>query len=427
MSAHSLSGENQGGELIAAKPMRRASSSSVLRSEVREVQPLCDTQPLPTIYKLQAALAYRHVPNVEAADYTGETVYRAPSVVRTAALPEPGSPGPGRAAGLSNDHIRSLIYGKNRKPARIELYRGGSLVKCSREMESLPPPPGSKRGAIQGFSRRSRSRMIQTQAKIRFETEELPYFMGNTCPDNVPDADHVIASWGRFTRRFQRRFPKGALLWRKEIKDRKSGTCAGQWVPHYHSFAYNCQRRFEYQEERGEWVKVHREKTGCWAIEIYCLNEQGQKVLWQRDELPADTTDRLTEWWSRNWYEAMGSGEIKHYLAGASFEEIKTVEGVRYYTSKYMAKVELAGLSPHCKGRWWGIVARQNIPWAERVVIECTDKEAVIIMRAGRRYVLGKAKRKFRCNNQSMNYLVTDPSQWEKLVQWILDQRNVPF
>jgi hypothetical protein len=84
-----------------------------------------------------------------------------------------------------------------------------------------------------------------------------------------------------------------------------------------------------------------------------------------------------------------------------------------------MAKIEEAGESPHCKGRWWGIVARQNIPWAERVVLECTDLQAVTLMRVLRRYVLGKAKRKFRCNHQSMNYLVNDPAQWERLVNWV--------
>jgi hypothetical protein len=231
--------------------------------------------------------------------------------------------------GLSNGHIRSLILRPKRKPAQIELWRGGSLVKCSRELEYVPLRQ-AKRGSVHGFSRKSRGRMIATQAKIRWKTEHLPYFMGNTCPDKVPAPDHVIASWGRFCRRFERRFPKGALLWRKEIKDRKSGTCEGQWVPHYHSFAYNCPRKIEYQEERGEWVKLRQREDGGWTLEIYCLNELGQKVLHSREEMAAGVTDRVTEWWSRNWYEAMGSGEIKHYHAGASFDRIETVEGVRY-------------------------------------------------------------------------------------------------
>jgi hypothetical protein len=87
-------------------------------------------------------------------------------------------------------------------------------------------------------------------------------------------------------------------------------------------------------------------------------------------------------------------------------------------------KVEEAGESPHCKGRWWGIVARQNIPWGERVVVECTDEQAITLMQVLRRYVLGKAKRKFRCNHQSMNYLVNDPTQWERFVKWALGVQN---
>ncbi len=48
-------------------------------------------------------------------------------------------------------------------------------------------------------------------------------------------------------------------------------------------------------------------------------------------------------------------------------------------------------------------------------------------MRVMRRFVLGRAKRKFRCNHSSMNYLVNDPKQWEKFVETVLAERNVPF
>jgi hypothetical protein len=48
-------------------------------------------------------------------------------------------------------------------------------------------------------------------------------------------------------------------------------------------------------------------------------------------------------------------------------------------------------------------------------------------MRVLRRYVLGRAKRKFRCNHWSMNYLVTDPGQWERFIQSVLAMRNAPF
>ncbi len=53
--------------------------------------------------------------------------------------------------------------------------------------------------------------------------------------------------------------------------------------------------------------------------------------------------------------------------------------------------------------------------------------EAVKMMRVLRRYVLGKAKRKFRCNHSSMNYLVSDPAQWERFVASVLALRNMPF
>jgi hypothetical protein len=324
----------------------------------------------------------------------------------------------GGARGLSNGHIRSLLC-TSKQLALVEIWRGGSLVHCQRKTEFLCAATG-KRGTVRGFSRKSRSRMIATQAKIRWNTELPPYFMGNTCPDRVPEANHVIGAWSKFSRRFERRFPAGALLWRKEIMNRKSGVSVGQWVPHYHSFAYNCPHLFEFQEERGQWVDLRQRKEGGWTLNIYCLDETGKKVLHLSQEILAGAKDLLQHWWSRNWYEAVGSGEIKHYKAGTSFEPIETVEGVRFYTAKYLAKIEEAGESPHCKGRWWGIVARQKIPWAERVVIECTNAQAITMMRVLRRYVLGKARRKFRCNHQSMNFLVNDPAQWERFVNWVL-------
>jgi hypothetical protein len=355
---------------------------------------------------------------LDSPDQPGKVFQRHSTIAGGGPEAERGEAAPASAPGLSNSHIRSLLC-TSKQVAQVEIWRGGSLVHCQREDEFICVATG-KRGAVHGFSRKSRSRMIATQAKIRWNTERPPSFMGNTCPDLVPDADHVIGAWSKFNRRFERRFPEGALLWRKEIMNRKSGACEGQWVPHYHSFAYNCPRAFEYQEERGQWVNLRQRKDGGWTLKIHCLDDAGKRVLHSCEEIPPGVTDRLPEWWSRNWYEAMGSGELKHYFAGTSCQQIETVEGVRFYTAKYMAKVEEAGESPHCKGRWWGIVARPNIPWGERIVMECTDEQAITLMRVLRRYVLGKAKRKFRCNHQSMNFLVNDPAQWERFVNWAM-------
>ena len=332
--------KGQCSEVETAKPMLRASSSSVLRSEVRETFKRAPASERQSCYDSE----------LDSTDYPGEVIYREPARQRTAPAAERGGAATGGGAGLSNGHIRSLLSTVKQR-AQIEIWRSGSLVHCQREKEMMAVLP-PKRGKVHGFSRKSRSRMIATQGKIRWNIECLPYFMGNTCPDNVPDADHVIHAWAKFNRRFERRFPQGALLWRKEIKDRKSGTCKGQWVPHYHSFAYNCARNFEFQEERGQWVTLRKGAVGGWTLKMYRLNKEGEKELFKTREYEPGTTDKLTDWWSRNWYEVMGTpGEFSHYMAGTSFEEIQTIEGVRFYTAKYMAKVEEAGESAHCKGR----------------------------------------------------------------------------
>ena len=141
------------------------------------------SESVPKVYHLKRSLAYRHVPKLDCSDYPGETVYRASPIVDMAA----GAAGGGAAAasppGLSNSHIQSLLS-MVRQKAQVEIWRGGSLVHCQREKE-LPAVAPTKRGTVHGFSRKSRNRMIATQGKILWNTEKLPYFMGNTCPDTV--------------------------------------------------------------------------------------------------------------------------------------------------------------------------------------------------------------------------------------------------
>ena len=134
----------------------------------------------------------------------------------------------------------------------------------------------------------------------------------------------------------------------------------------------------EYQEEHGEWVTLKRREDGCWVETVYAKDESGAKVVARVKEFAADGEDRLLDWYSRTWDEVVGSGDLRHYDAGTRVEKLREPNGVRFYVSKYIAKVDEAEVlkSPHCLRRWWGVKGRRFIPWGKRVVFECTKGQA---------------------------------------------------
>ena len=142
-----------------------------------------------------------------------------------------------------------------------------------------------------------------------------------------------------------------------------------------------------------------------------------------------NSQDRFSEWLSRAWYEAVGSGDMRHYKAGTNVEVLRERNGVRFYVSKYIAKVDQEGVSfsPYCKGRWWGVKRRNLIPWGERVVVTCTSKQAAMLMRIARQYVKSKTGKEYHFSHTVMNVYVNDSAVWLILLQHFLVEEYQPF
>lgn len=162
------------------------------------------------------------------------------------------------------------------------------------------------RGAISDLSHSSRKRLMQLCGSIDIEAMGLPDFVTLTYPGEWPDDPD---RWKRDLRamwmRFSRRFPEYVAVWRIEPQQRGA--------PHYHLAVWNA------ADLRGAAGK---------------------------------------EWLSENWYEVVGSGDLKHLAAGTSVEPVESWRKWISYVSKYIAKVGKNGkkeVFDYEIGRYWGI------------------------------------------------------------------------
>lgn len=143
-------------------------------------------------------------------------------------------------------------YISGRKPDRVELAKrlipakdpntvakvtlGPGGVKARYGVSGKTPPAGGMRGKIHGFSKGSRRRMQALNAKVDWSRYPA-YFCGLTYHEDFElDYSHGSAHKAALRKRLDRKF--GDLLiaveWRKEYKERQSGTHEGQLAPHFH-------------------------------------------------------------------------------------------------------------------------------------------------------------------------------------------------
>lgn len=93
----------------------------------------------------------------------------------------------------------------------------------------------------------------------------------------------------------------------------------------------------------------------------------------------------LIVWLSWVWYEVVGSGDPRHLRAGTNCQQIKSSDGVMYYASKYISKLDTDAVGN--AGRFWGLHNVSEIPWAEAVQVPLDAQQAVRVMRVARRYI----------------------------------------
>ena len=217
--------------------------------------------------------------------------------------------------GLSMYHIspQNLPGRSGFEPGpRIKFRRGASLLSC--ELGKTQGTRGKKhdwvRGAITHFSKQSRRRILRLVASLKRSV--TPVFCTLTYPDLYPEDPRI---WKKHLdtlfKRMLREYPKAIVIWRLERKERKTGENQGKIAPHFHLLAYGV-----------PYVS-------------------------------------LLHWLPLAWFETVKSGDPRHFNAGTRVEPVRSVQGVLYYTSKYICKSEndeLEGI-----GRMWGIVGRSEV------------------------------------------------------------------
>lgn len=159
----------------------------------------------------------------------------------------------------------------------------------------------------------------------------IPYFITLTYPSTWPSSariwkDHLRALRERMKRKYGR-FP---AIWRLEFQKRGA--------PHFHLLAW-CQVPLQQLDE-----DLHHG-----ALMEDFTREAALLCQLQRDLSTA-------------WYEIVGSGDERHYLAGTRCELPRSWQGVNGYLSKYVAKTEALAAGVESPGRFWGVWYRDDLP-----------------------------------------------------------------
>lgn len=318
-----------------------------------------------------------------------------------APVPQTGTTAPG----LSKVHKSP----RNKSGGILEVYRNASFLELRcRSEPNLPGAerPGGERGEIEEFSAAARRRMLVCLAKV--DDGAAPFMVGLTYPDEFDryawDGEQVKRHIDTISKRFARRFPDGCLMWKLEFQARKSGVNKGKIAPHIHAFVWGVPWGFEWKAMRTDQVRLRRRMVGpviIWDEDILAGGEwvEGRSALvderegWGGIRVQAHgkcpsvvNGDSIANWFARNWYDVVGSGDVRHYRAGTSVQRLGSKRGAfAYAAKKYVAKTGECVWSAK-PGRFWGIVGRKNLPLGRRDVLELTNAQALKLRRVMRRY-----------------------------------------
>jgi hypothetical protein len=199
--------------------------------------------------------------------------------------------------GLSSGHICTNSW--------AEVAPRGNYLAVHVGRQSPCPVAPTTRGAIHGFSRKSRGRLLKTMAKIDRSAASNALFVTLTYPSSFTAArsqckGHLHA-WGQA---LVRAFPKSSFIWRLELT--KIGT------PHFHLIVFGVQ---------------------------YIAHE----------------------WVSRTWARIAATGHRWHEAAGTEVRRVKSSKEALGYAAKYAAKLPESEAND-TTGRVWGVIGRKYIP-----------------------------------------------------------------
>lgn len=232
--------------------------------------------------------------------------------------------------GLSTVHISSP-----QAPGTLRFFVGGSHARL--RGDPMIGGVGGVRGAVMGFTKASRRRMLEFLQTVDRERAGMPLFVTLTYPGEWPGEP---ARWKRdlqvWLARLKRAKPAAWAVWRLEPQRRGA--------PHYHLLVFGV-------------PMLHK------------------------------------DWLSRTWFEVVGSGDQRHLRAGTQVQRVESWPRVLGYAAKYLAKAvaELPAEWREGVGRWWGIHRRRRAPRGA-MEVEIAGRAFFKVRRALRRLVGGPGK-----------------------------------
>ena len=251
--------------------------------------------------------------------------------------------------GLSNGHTvrwnraQAQKESKLLKTPHLIASMGGDLLEikgrkldCS---EQKVHRSQSLRGKVDGFSRKSQQRLRRRVSEADKEQCGVPFFVTLTYPGIFPaDRCEWMRHLNNLDRRIRSRFSEFVFfVWKLEPQKRGA--------PHFHL--------------------------------VLCI--EGEKS--DDSFLPI-----LREFIAEAWFEVVGTGKPEHLMAGTQVQQVKSWEGVKHYTSKYISKTFDGDEVPDWwqPGRYWGV--RGLIP-THKVLVKLDLTQFYQIRRLANRFL----------------------------------------
>jgi len=259
-----------------------------------------------------------------------------------------------------------------------------------------------KRGKVLTFSRRSRKRLIELFARLSRDTTN-PIFLTLTYPSIFPSAQTAKNDLRAFLERLKRRFPEArvSLVWRMEFQKRGA--------PHFHLVAFNLP------------FLPKEELSAMWRSVI----RSDQQVFTRIERVRSSR--RLRSYVSK--YLAKPLPQRKRFLTcrivtslplGAYARRSGGFNSMPYLHARpFVVNPATGEIIEGNAGRFWGIMLRKNLPFAEAVEVTLADNWHKLLPRM-KRYM----RRAFPGTTQHLHrggvILCTDALRWIDLIYFEL-------
>lgn len=247
-----------------------------------------------------------------------------------------GHPSPGTKGRKASRHY----------PTAISVTVQGAVTIYHSGHRGSPPSVGGRRGEVVGLSAAAQRRLVARLLSISEDAIRSGYFVTLTYPDScLPStwqaAKRQLDSWAK---RLLYHYPMSWGFWVNEWVDRKSGMYVGRSVPHYH-------------------LLVGGLPDDVATVRAFCITSWGEVI----GALSApDAPDFVVH----------GVHVVKPY---------GRLRDIGWYIAKYVSKA--AGSSAAGRGRVWGIVGRDNVPFAPAVSCRLPAAAAVHFKRLVRSWL----------------------------------------